>query len=323
MPEIELFGIKSKGEKIFLILDSSPSMMYDEMGGIPAYTIIKEELIRIVESLPATTLFNVSVFSETKTYLLFPAMVSASSENVARVGEWLKPLNAVYSGMGSKDYGVDTLGKGGVRRSDNLSILKFQTLNYGGSGKWFRSAMISMQQQADAVFLLTNTWGWQGVRQGKINNDWANTPAGKRWFAAYEKGKKMLEEENKKRSKRGRPPRVIADRPAAINQVYSQGIQGPPPAGKVYLFSPKEFFQAFVAMREKNKPSDVQTQSGITKKKSSKRDFSLNVIQFVKEDAATAASSDINFKQLTGLCKGDYRTVAGLSAIKSYVGASK
>ncbi|VGO12513.1 hypothetical protein PDESU_01066 [Pontiella desulfatans] len=32
MPQFEIFGIKGKGEKVFLMLDSSYEMMYDEMG---------------------------------------------------------------------------------------------------------------------------------------------------------------------------------------------------------------------------------------------------------------------------------------------------
>ena len=63
MPEIDMFGIRGKGEKVFILLDASDEMMYDEMGGIPAYTIIKNELIKVLGGLPPTTLFNVSVFA--------------------------------------------------------------------------------------------------------------------------------------------------------------------------------------------------------------------------------------------------------------------
>ena len=55
-PEIELFGIKGKGEKIFIILDSTPWIMYDEFGGIPAYTLIKQELVKILGGLNPTVL---------------------------------------------------------------------------------------------------------------------------------------------------------------------------------------------------------------------------------------------------------------------------
>ena len=82
MPEIEIFGVKGKGEKLFLILDTNDQMLIDEMGGIPAYNIIKDEMIRIVEELPPTALFNICVFhyaAGQAQYTLFPSLVSAST----------------------------------------------------------------------------------------------------------------------------------------------------------------------------------------------------------------------------------------------------
>ena len=39
MPEINIFGMKSRGEKVFLILDCGPSMMSDARGGMPAFIV--------------------------------------------------------------------------------------------------------------------------------------------------------------------------------------------------------------------------------------------------------------------------------------------
>ena len=83
MPEINLFGVKSRGEKICIILDSSAEMMYDEMGGIAAYTIIKDELVRILEGIPPTALVNVMVYNVWHSYMRFPQMVPASPDNVS------------------------------------------------------------------------------------------------------------------------------------------------------------------------------------------------------------------------------------------------
>ena len=97
MPEIEVFGIKGKGEKICIILDSSPEIMEDELGGMPAYTIIKEELVRILEGLPPTALFNIIVYDPNRSFMLFPKMISANGSNVAKVDDWLKPLIILIS----------------------------------------------------------------------------------------------------------------------------------------------------------------------------------------------------------------------------------
>ena len=39
MPEIEVFGVKGKGEKVFIALDSDAVMMRDKVGGMRAYTL--------------------------------------------------------------------------------------------------------------------------------------------------------------------------------------------------------------------------------------------------------------------------------------------
>ena len=88
MPEINVFGIKGKGEKVFIMLDASDEMMYDEMGGIPAYTIIKQELVSILKGLPPTALFNVAVFDKWKTYQIYPKLMPASATNILKV-EWI------------------------------------------------------------------------------------------------------------------------------------------------------------------------------------------------------------------------------------------
>lgn len=42
---INVFGLKSTGEKLVFLLDTNNGMLVDEVGGIPAYTIIKKELL--------------------------------------------------------------------------------------------------------------------------------------------------------------------------------------------------------------------------------------------------------------------------------------
>jgi hypothetical protein len=159
MPEIDVFGLKSRGEKIFFILDSSTEMMEDEIGGIRAYTIIKNELANIINSLPSTTLFNVCVYDHGHTCLLFSQMVTANPVNVGKVDAWLKPLNAVKPGMGANEYGVFTLGKGGIENTEDFRSGRFKQQEL-----WYRPTMLAMKQQADTVFVLTTWWGDQRIK---------------------------------------------------------------------------------------------------------------------------------------------------------------
>ncbi len=320
MPEIEVFGVKGKGEKVCFILDSSPEMMYDEMGGIPAYTIIKNELIKILDELPSTTLFNVFVYVDRETFQLFGDMVSANAANVDRLGQWLEPLNAVSPGMGSKNYGVGTLGEGGVQNSENLLAGKFQNQRF-----WYRPAMLAMKQQADTVFLLTCSWGNQYHDVETRDKEWYNSSAGRRYMEAYEKGKLLLAEENKERAARGEPPKVIGDNPWPMNKEYFPDIEFPPQPEK-YHYTARDFAEALLETRQAHRPKEMQAKSGIKKKRSkSKIDFSFNVIHFREagdpRNAYAYENTKNRFTKLTSLCKGEYRTIAGMEAIQSSVSA--
>ncbi|VGO16410.1 hypothetical protein PDESU_05001 [Pontiella desulfatans] len=330
MPEIEIFGVKGKGEKIFLILDTGNHMLIDEMGGIPAYNIIKDEMVRIVEELPPTALFNVCIFQGGQVQTLFPALVAATDSNAAKTKAWLDPLNASANAAKSGNFGIQTLGSGGVNKSGNYRIGKFaEPLKKGGSiygdewsgGRvWYDAAMCAMQQQADTVFILSNSWGHQRVALENVPtmDEWKKTTsAGKKWVENVEKGRAKLAEENAQRKAAGQPPKVISGGEYGIIRTYFDGTQRPPEPD-YYYYKPKDFAQAFVMMKDQYRPKDVQTASGL-KKKSGKVDFSLNVVQFIRQDAGSDERSSANFSQLTQICKGQYQTVSGLEEIQSYV----
>ena len=323
MPEFEIFGIKSKGERVFLILDAAEDMMYDEMGGIPAYTIIKGEMVRVLGELGPTAVFNVAVYETGRTRVLFPALVSANSVNVAKAAAWLKPLNATKAGMGSDDVGLKTLGPGGQERGDDLRIGKFNDPLNPSQDRWYRPSMIAMQQQADVVFLFTNMWGLQRKAEEDPHlpkyQKWYETSPGKKWLECYAEAKRLQAQENKERAKRGEPPRVIRDTPWQYNGVYFPDIERPPQPDW-YYYTARDFAEALVATRAKFRPSEVQGRSGISRKKTKKMEFSFNVVQFMRVDDEGQGARDIpKFKRLTSLCNGQHRTVAGLEAIRSYV----
>ena len=178
MPEINLFGVKSKGEKVFLVLDSSNEIMYDEMGGIPAYTLIKNELIRIIDGLPSTTLFNVAVYERGKASMRFPQLVAASRANVKKTKDWLDPLNSWKEGMGANNYGIKTLDPGGQELGTELLL---EPLKSGS--EWVRPMLYAMKQQADAIFVLGAGWGHQyhGIKTEGMS------PSLKKKYAEYVK----------------------------------------------------------------------------------------------------------------------------------------
>ncbi|MEI6892831.1 MAG: hypothetical protein V5783_11730 [Pontiella sp.] len=332
MPEIDIFGIKGKGEKIFLILDTSNSMLIDEMGGIPAYTIIKEELIRIVESLPSTALINVAVFRGNAVQTVFPKMAPANTVNTQKVKAWLEPLNSSSNAAKSGRYGIQTLGQGGTTMRDDLRIGNFSKPIkrgggiYGGKSKghdWYSAVMLAHKQQADMIFLLTDTWGSQKVVVDISMNttEWIeSTSAGKKWAANVEEAKKLLKEENRERKAKGQPPKVLSGGRSALIKEYFPGTPQPP-RPQYYNFQPKEFADAFILTRDKYKGAKAPTSSGLGRRKSNKKDFTFNVVQFVKKDGEAGGSATL-YKKLTSLCRGEYQTVSGLEEIRSYAKSS-
>lgn len=316
MPEIEIFGVKGKGEKVFIALDSDAIMMRDEVGGMRAYTIIKDELIKIIGNLGPTTLFNLAVFQHGSTTVLFKDMVPANKANVTAVELWLEPLNKVSKGMGDKAYGTKTLGKGGSGVNDQLAIGKIRQPKTRDSSSlsWYTPAALAMKQQADTVFILT---GWWGVLR-YAEKDWpvwteANR---KRWEDCIRGGNEKLAEENKIRRANGEPPKVLRDHYHLVLEYYqSQFNSIRPPEPPWYYYTPRDFANALELVREKN-ASKLATKSGISKKK--KDSFSVNVIYFARKDDADAQAGEIEkFTELARRSHGKFRSMAGLEAIRN------
>lgn len=327
MPEVEIFGIKGKGEKIVLILDARTEMMADSMGGIPAFTIIKNELMRIVDELPPTALFNVMVFDDGQAALAFPSLVSANDPNVSQLKAWLEPLNTVRKGMGDRDWGLHTLGKGGTLERDRMLIGKFEdTSQVKGKGlpdvrAWYRSAMLAQKMQADTIFVLTHTWDVQRVTIGEgtiSREEWDKTSDGRTWNKEYQKALKLVKEENEKRRAAGQPPKAIDLNEWALRREYYPTIPTPPTA-KHYYYDEKDFLEGFLLTREKYAPSSagVPSKSGLKKKK---KEFSFNIIRFVPKDKdVNNDSSSIRFKKLARLCDGEYEIIVGADAVEDFV----
>ena len=320
MPEIEIFGVKSRGEKVLFILDASPEMMYDEMGGIPAYTIIKSELLRIVGSIGSQTLFNLIVVDGNSSRMLFPQMTSASPDNVQRMEEWIEPLNAVSKGMGDRDYGLRTIGSGGKDTGSRMEAGKITRQR-----TWLHPAMVAQKLQADTIFLLTNNWDAQTkvVEGTRREAGSGRDRLVQEWEEYYRKAKKLLDKENEERMKRGEPPRALAGK-ADIIHAYFPDAKSPPRLDEIYGYTPRDIAEAFEIIRERYARKDANDEAGrqlLSLYKKKKNNFSFNVIHFRPVNDSGAGGGSENFRVLTRICDGEYNTIAGLDAIRSYVSA--
>ena len=291
--------------------------MVDKMGGIPAYTIIKSELVRILEGLNPAVLFNIAIYENHRSYSLFPSLVSANDLNVSKVDEWLKPLNAVSKGMGDRDYGTRTKGAGGVQ-VDNKIVTEPLKNN---PGDWARPALQAMEQGADVVFLLSCRWGTLRYKVGKSDKErkWSEDDQ-KRYEEDIAKAKALHKKENERRSAKGQPPRVVTRGERGLVMAYLPSAPTPPGGGHSWHnYSPEELIEAFDNLQASSK-SRLPTKSGIGSKK--KNDLlSFNVIHFVPEDAKSG--NDAKLSKMASLTRGEYSRVMGMAAIQSYVAASE
>lgn len=319
MPEVSVFGVKSRGEKIFILLDTSPSMLRDEIGGIPAYKLIKKELLGLVEGLPPTTLFNIAAFQSGRLpVVLFSKMVPASKPNIAKLKKWIEPLNTVPIDAENydenRDAGVSTLGPGGVVLRDDLAVSPLR-----GDPNWLRPLLFSMGCRADSVFLLSDAWSTH-IRYATENIDevrekWKQSPAGRKWDEALRKGTEKLRKENKDRVKKNQPPKVL-DGPYAIVKEYFPGTEIPPEP-EWHFYTPKEITTAMKKVRVANLSKEEKLAMRLRKKKDV---YSVNVIQFFAKDCENPNAFPLfaeRFKTLTKVNRGAYRTLKGLDAIES------
>jgi len=317
MPEIEVFGVRSKGEKVFLALDSDARMMRDEVGGMRAYTIIKEELSKIVEGLSPTTLFNVAVFDHHNTTMLFPRMVPATRENVVRVEKWLDPLNKVRAGMSDTAYGPLTLGPGGSEVFDDFARGKLQPVEWPGSARyWYTTSAVAMEQQADTVFLLTGWWGVHRHAKG-VRKEW-NQSNWDRWNEKIRKAKELHKKENDRRAKKGEPPQVLRGDYDLVGTYFPNAEF--PPEPEWYYYTSRELAKALHALR-KETASKLPVKSGLTKKKNDR--FSVNVVFFAPKNTGISDVEKEHFRTLTSLCNGELRVITGLEAIKSSISGAE
>lgn len=283
-------------------------MMVDELGGIPAYELIKEELVNVLGNLSPTILFNIAVYFPDEAYVLYPGMVPASAENVAKVSEWITPLNTFIDGKAK--YGSRTLGRGGIRISgDEFDLLAppIKSVRY-----WARPAMLAMQQRADVVFMLSQGWGalLYTPKDAALNKSWSESKQAK-----YERQKAEAEakykEENRKRIARGDPPQVFGNGLEMMRH-YVPSIEFPPRPNMI-KYGAKDMFEAMTAKHKQYTPKTVAGRSGVRKRK--KTPFTFNVIHFVPQGGAGGGG----LEALTKMTRGNFEQIQGLDEIRSVV----
>ncbi len=324
--QINVFGLKSTGEKLVFLLDTNNGMLVDEVGGIPAYTIIKKELLDLIDALPPTALFNVIIFNRGAAKAFSEELSPATDAALQKIKAWLGPLNS------SKDkIGFSTLPNQGF-------TIKFEPMTpiLTRQNSWLCGMSYAVQKRADSVYWLgadaylpevhrdlyrdykrgktvEHPGGWP---PGSGGTDWKSYSGGqKRWNQRVAIAREKLKKENARRKAAGQPIRVIPGFGGSHELVRMYDATAPLPANKrdpfIYRYTGADILDYIEALTEKYAGRDRRDASiGLKKKK-----MSFNVIRFVPERKTPAPIQRL--KMVAEKMRGKYEQIAGLKAIQS------
>ena len=201
---INFFGVRARAERVFILVDVSSSMLEDIRGGYNGFKLVREEIARIVKQLSPGTFFNVGAFAHS--YDQFKdKMVLASSDHKQEALAWL----AKYNNPGGK---VETY-SAHTELAVEVETYKVGLGDKGGTTRQDLGISAAFAQGADAVFMITD--GQPRLMRHLTDEEWEAWKK-KYWTEAEvkrverdrEREKKELDEENKRRAKKGLPPKV-------------------------------------------------------------------------------------------------------------------
>lgn len=145
---VDFFGIRSKGERIVIVLDVARSMLEPQRGDITGYEDVKEKLSEVIDNLSSASLFNVMVFSSGLD-VMSSNLVLASKENKQRAIDFIDPYWRTEGGRISpsakksvflRNYKPDW---GGVKPIN-------------GSSRMDMALLAAFEQKADNIFMITD-----------------------------------------------------------------------------------------------------------------------------------------------------------------------
>lgn len=154
--------------KVIFVVDTSTEIMEPRKGGFQAFTIIREEIMRLVGRLPPTAQFNVILFSYSggdenniSTNLFRAELAPASTENKRAFFEWMAPVNTRLGSFGPNSAGGRTAWRmTPLPENSGVDPLIFPPV-------WARAVHPALEQQPDAIYVITAT---QGITRKRVDD---------------------------------------------------------------------------------------------------------------------------------------------------------
>ncbi len=233
---VNFFGARSSGEKIVFVISASTWMMEDRKGGYTTYKFVKDRIHQMVSGMNAATLFNVVVYNERRQAAVFsPKLIPASQEAKTQLLAWLVPINSDPANVT-------------VIPANYKTSIAYESDVANDATDWLLAVQAAMEQGADNIFVLCAGWETHGISRARQEElfGWTKEERLKKLAAAgwpqsryddyiekrdalMDKGRAMLEKENKARAAKGLPPKVvkyISD--YVYNELNWPRLEGPP-----------------------------------------------------------------------------------------------
>ena len=221
MSDVNVFGLKTRAERILFIIDTNRRMVTDEKGGLNSYRVIKDEISDMVGNLSAGTLFNIMLQDHRRIKLFKPQLVPAGSEVHQELIKWIEAVNADASKPGLEGVAGSVWPKLSTFQDNEMQ--KSVSWGHGDNDTAFMT-QVALEQSADAIFMITGYHrGFGNVvapPSEKQLASWKKYESGKEYqdkLAAFHQEEPEMRQRvanelakiNAKRAKDGLPPRVL------------------------------------------------------------------------------------------------------------------
>lgn len=314
--DVNFFGIKSGGNRIVFVVDTTPAMLIDEKGGMFAYDKVKDEIAFMLQGLNRGTSFNLILYQGNRVASFREQPIPGLPSNVRQAIEWLAPLNRDYENLGLLgDYmenPVVVTGDVGDIKADEIS----------GYAKAIQAAM---EMDANAIFCIAS--GYETIRRlpdeetRRRMRENPGTPGtvdpkeSEAWRKAVEETREWLQKENAARTEKGLPPKVVLNFAQLVREVTgatpprAQG--GTPPAVQAPTlppYTPEEIEQHL---------RDIAR--AVVRRSPGSSEPAVHLVLFLgkKEDIG---EQEEHFKRLTRKNHGKLKLLRGLDALKDVTG---
>jgi len=200
--QVRFMGFNADTEKVAVLLDLSPSMVEDQRGSFDGFDALKDEIKELVMSLNGGSLFNLIAFA-TGIDIYKSEAVRATDENKKAAADWIAPymtdrVNVKNNGTRLNNY----------RPKPETPMMDAT----GGKTRFDLAFAAAFESGVDTIFIVTD--GVHFITKNETAEELAARKERESKVSAAELRRreqiqKDREEENKRRARRGLPPKVI------------------------------------------------------------------------------------------------------------------